>query len=174
MDSFKELCRTRRSHRKFSPEPVSDQQLKAILSAALMCPTSKGLRKWRFVVTRDPERISGLGGIRPEGSAFISGASAVIAVLGEPASQEMWIEDGAIAAVTMQYMAVDLGLGSCWCQVRGRKSPDEGVSAEETVKLILGIKDEYSVLCLLGIGHPSDVRKPQDESVFKWDQVEWK
>ncbi len=126
------------------------------------------------MVTRDPERISGLGGIRPAGSAFISGAAAVIAVLGEPAAQEMWIEDCAIAAVTMQYMAEDIGLGSCWCQVRGRESCDEGVSAEDKVKLILGIKDEYSVLCLVGLGHPTDVRKPQDESALKWDQVEWK
>ena len=168
MDSFKELCRRRRSHRLFSPEPVTDEQLRTILSGALMCPSSKGLRKWRFVVTRDPERISGLGGIRPAGSAFISGAAAVIAVLGEPAAQEMWIEDCAIAAVTMQYMAEDIGLGSCWCQVRGR------VSAEDKVKLILGIKDEYSVLCLVGLGHPVDERKPQDESALKWDQVEWK
>lgn len=174
MDSFKELCRQRRSHRKFSPEPDSDEQLKTILSGALMCPTSKGLRKWRFIVTRDPERISGLGGIRPNGSAFISGAAAVVAVLGEPAAQEMWIEDGAIAAVTMQYMAEDIGLGSCWCQVRGRESCDEGVTAEEKVKLILGIKDEYSVLCLVGIGHPIDERKPQDENALKWEQVEWK
>ena len=174
MDSFKELCRQRRSHRKFSPEQISDEQLKAILSCALMCPTSKGLRKWRFVVTRDLEKISRLGSIRPFGSAFISGAPAVIVVLGEPGEQEMWIEDGAIAAVTMQYMAEDMGLGSCWCQVRGRESCEEGVTAEEKVKLILGIKDGYSVLCLVGIGHPIDERKPQDEGSLKWEQVEWR
>ena len=174
MDSFKELASRRRSHRKYSSQPVTEEELKTILGAALMSPTAKGLRKWHFVVTQDQERISRLGGIRTFGSSFLAGAPAVIAVLGEPSSQEMWIEDGAIAAVSMQYQAEDLGLGSCWCQVRGRESCEEGVSAEELVRRILDVGEKYSVLCLVAVGHPEDVRQPQDEVALKWDQVEWK
>ena len=50
MDSFKELARARRSHRIYTDEPVSDEYVRTILRAALMSPTAKGLRKWRFVV----------------------------------------------------------------------------------------------------------------------------
>ncbi len=174
MESFEELSRRRRSHRKFSGEPVPEEDLRTIIAAALKAPTARGLRKWHFVVTTDRDKIQGLGNIRPMGSSFLTGASAVIAVLGEPASQELWIEDGAIAAVSMQYQAEDLGLGSCWCQVRGRTSNEEGVTAEEQVRRILGIGEEYSVLCLIGVGYPTDERKPQDPGNYKWDQVEWK
>ena len=174
MESFEELSGRRRSHRKFTGDPVREEDLKTIIAAALKAPTARGLRKWRFVVTTDRDRILGLGDIRPMGSSFLAGAPAVIAVLGEPATQELWIEDGAIAAVSIQYQAEDLGLGSCWCQVRGRTSNEEGVTAEELVRGILGIGEEYSVLCLIGVGYPADERKPQDPESYKWGQVEWK
>ena len=174
MNSFKELSTNRRSHRKFTQDPVSEEDLKTILGAALKSPSAKGLRKWHFIVTRDREKIFNLGDIRPMGSLFVAGAPAVVAVLGKPDEQEMWIEDGAIAAVSMQYQAEDLGLGSCWCQVRGRMSNEDSVTAEEKVRQILGIGNEYSVLCLIAIGHPDDVRQPQNDNALRWDQVEWK
>lgn len=173
MDSFKELAQRRRSHRVFTDEPVSEEEIKTIVRAALMSPTAKGLRKWRFMVTDNKAKIKELSEIRPAGSQFVSGAPAVIAVLGDPQEQEMWVEDGSIAAVSMQYQAEDLGLGSCWCHIRGRESKVAGVSAEDRVKEILGIPERYSVLCLIAVGHPADERKPQDEDALKWDQVSY-
>lgn len=173
MNSFNELARRRRSHRAFSDAAVSEDEIKTIIAAALMSPTAKGLRKWRFVVTDNKDRIKELSEIRPAGSQFVAGAPVVIAVLGDPEEQEMWVEDGSIAAVTMQYQAEDLGLGSCWCHIRGRGSKVEGVSAEERVKAILNIPEKYSVLCLIAVGHPTDERKPQNEDALKWDQVSY-
>lgn len=173
MNSFNELARRRRSHRAFSDVPVSEEEIKTILGAALMSPTAKGLRKWRFVVTDNKEKIEELSGIRQAGSQFLTSAPVVIAVLGEPEEQEMWVEDGSIAAVSMQYQAEDLGLGSCWCHIRGRESKEAGVSAESKVREILGIPTRYSVLCLIAVGHPTDERKPQNEDALKWDQVSY-
>ena len=174
MKSFEELSTRRRSHRKYSSEPVSQDDLKTIIAAALKSPTAKGLRKWRFIVTRDRETITALGDIRPVSCMFVAGAPVVIAVLGEPQEQEIWVEDGSIAAVSMQYQAEDLGLGSCWCHVRGRESNEEGVTAEEKVRRILGIDEKYSVLCLIAIGHPEDPKEPHDVDSLRWDRVEWK
>lgn len=171
MESFKELACRRRSHRLFTKEKVDENDLRTILRAALMAPSARGERKWHFAVTENPDKISALGAIREHGSQFVAGAPVVIAVLGHPADQDMWIEDGAIAAVSMQYQAEDLGLGSCWCQVRGRKGVTDGVSAEDEVKKILGIEAGWSVLCLIAVGRASDERKVQDEAALKWDQV---
>ncbi len=173
MNSFKELAQTRRSHRTYTDEPVGEEYVRTILGAALMSPNAKGLRKWRFVVTDNKEKIEELADIRPAGSQFLAGAPVVIAVLGEPKEQEMWVEDGSIAAVTMQYEAEDLGLGSCWCHVRGRDSKESGVTAEQKVRGILNIPAKYSVLCLIAVGHPADERKQQDEDALKWDQVSY-
>lgn len=171
MSSFQQLVRARRSHRRFTEEPVSEGDLQTLLRAALMAPTGHGARAWKFITVRDADTLAFLSMVRPAGSAFLKGAAAVVAVLGEPQAQSTWIEDGAIAAVTMQYQAQELGLGSCWCQIRGREGTADGKTAEDLVRGRLGIPAQYSVLCLVGFGHPADERKPQDEAALKWDQV---
>ncbi len=173
MDSFKELARLRRSHRVFTDIPVSEEEIRTIIMAALMSPTAKGLRRWRFAVTENKAKIKALSEIRQAGSQFVATAPVVIAVLGEPGEQEMWVEDGSIAAVTMQYQAEDLGLGSCWCQIRGRDSKETGVTAEDKAREILDMPGKYSVLCLIAVGHPADERKPQNEEALKWDHVSY-
>lgn len=173
MDSFSKLARERRSHRAYTEDPVGEDEVRTVLRAALMAPTAMGLRKWRFTVTDSKEKIQELAAVRPAGSSFVGGAPVVIAVLGEPEEQPKWIEDCSIAAVTMQYQAEDLGLGTCWCQIRGSESVDAGITAERKVRKILNIPEKYSVLCLIAVGHPADERKPQNEDALKWDQVSY-
>ena len=120
MTSFKDLAQMRRSHRKFSSQEIDPEHLKLILRAALMSPTSKSQRAWQFVVVDDPLDIEKLSDAKNMGSQFLKGAPVAIAVLGDPMQNDCWVEDGSIAAISMQYQAEELGLGSCWIQMRGR------------------------------------------------------
>lgn len=172
MSGFKDLVQQRRSHRKFTQEPVSEADLKTILRAGLMAPTGKGLRKWHFAVTQDRAKIQALSEIRPGGSQFVETAAAVIVVMGGE-EHELWVEDCSIAATVMQLQIEDLGLGSCWCHVRGRASREEGLSAQDKVRQILGLDPAFDILCLIALGHPCDERKPQDEDKLLWDSVNW-
>ena len=85
-------------------------------------------------------------------------------------TNDCWIEDCAIAAVSMQYQAEELGLGSCWAQMRGRGLSD-GTLAEDVIRGILDIPENFGVLCVLGFGHKEKERKPQDEDALKWENV---
>ena len=118
MTNFKDLAQQRRSHRKFSAQEIDPEHLKLILRAALMSPTSKSQRAWQFVVVDDPMDIEKLSDAKNMGSQFLKGAPVAIAVLGDPMQNDCWVEDGSIAAVSMQYQAEELGLGSCWIQMR--------------------------------------------------------
>ena len=104
------------------------------------------------------------------GGQFLKGAKLVVAVLGDPLQNDCWVEDGSIAAISMQYQAEDLGLGSCWAQMRGRGLAD-GTSADTVIRGILDIPENLSCLCLLGFGHKADERKPQNEDRLKWENV---
>ena len=53
MTEFKDLVRLRRSHRKFTDEEISPEDVQLIMRAALMSPTSKSQRAWQFVVVDD-------------------------------------------------------------------------------------------------------------------------
>ena len=153
MNSFKDLVQQRRSHRKFTSEEIDPEAVKLIMRAALMAPTSKSMRAWQDM-----------------GGQFVKDAPLAIVVLGDPLQNDCWVEDGAIAAISMQYQAEDLGLGSCWVQLRGRGLSD-GTTADTVVRGILDIPENLCALCIIAVGHKADERKPQNEDRLKWENV---
>ena len=64
----------------------------------------------------------------------------------------------------------DLGLGSCWCQVRNREREDES-GAGEYIRQLLDIPYQLEVLSIIGFGHKAQERKPFDESRLQWEKV---
>ena len=170
MTDFNELVKIRRSHRKFTDEEISPEHVQSILRAALMSPTSKSQRAWQFVVVDDKTDIEKLADAKDLGSQFMKGAPLAIVVLGDPQKNDCWVEDGSIAAVSMQYQAEELGLGSCWVQMRGRGLAD-GTPADEGIRGVLDIPANLNTLCIIAVGHKADERKPQNEDNLKWENV---
>ena len=165
-----DLVKMRRSHRKFTDEAIDAEDVKLILRAALMSPTSKGQRAWQFVVVDDKMDMEKLSDAKDLGGQFLKNAPLAIVVLGDPLQNDCWVEDGSIAAISMQYQVEALGLGSCWIQMRGRGLTD-GTSADMVIQGVLGIPENLSCLCILAIGHKADERKPQNEDKLKWENV---
>ena len=170
MADFKTLAQMRRSHRKFTGEEIDAEDVKMILRAALMSPTSKGQRAWHFVVVDDKMDLEKLSDAKDLGGQFIKGAPLAVVVLGDPMQNDCWVEDASIAAISMQYQAEDLGLGSCWVQMRGRGLSD-GTSADTVIRGILNIPENMNTLCVIAFGHKADERKPQNEDKLKWENV---
>lgn len=170
MTDFNKIVQTRRSHRSFTNEEISADDVREILRAALMSPTSKGRRAWQFVVVDDKLAIEKLADAKSSGAQFLREAPLAVVVLGDPLENDCWIEDGSIAAVSMQYQAEELGLGSCWAQMRGRGLSD-GTSADDVICGVLSIPENLSVLCVVGFGHKAAERRPQDEEKLKWENV---
>lgn len=53
--SFRELVETRRSIRRFTAEPVSDETIERLLAVACRAPSAHNRQPWRFVVVREGE-----------------------------------------------------------------------------------------------------------------------
>ena len=167
---FKEIVQRRRSIRKFTDEPVTDEQIKANLRAALMAPTGHSKRARKFVVVIDRSQLEQLSKCKQAGGEFLAESAVAVVVAYDTAASDVWIEDSAIAAVTMQYQATELGLGSCWSQIRLR-TDENGTFATDNLSNILGLGENVEVLCIVGIGHPAIERKMQDEDKLAWDAV---
>lgn len=170
MTDFKTLVQTRRSHRKFSEKPLDGDDVRLILRAGLMAPTSKSTRAWHFIVVEDRTDLEKLSDAKDLGGAFIKDAPLAIILTASPHESDCWIEDCSIAAISMQYQAEELGIGSCWVQMDKRGLSD-GTSATEVIRGILGIPDEQNVLCVIAFGFATDERKPQNEDKLKWENV---
>ena len=170
MTDFKNIVQTRRSHRKFTDEEISAEDIKLIMRAALMSPTSKSMRAWHFVLVDNKADIEKLADAKDIGSQFLKGAPLAIAVLGDPMQNDCWVEDGSIAAISMQYQAEELGLGTCWIQMRSRGTGD-GMTADDVIRGVLDIPENMNCLCVIAVGYAADERKPQNEDNLKWENV---
>ena len=118
MENFSELIKNRRSMRKFTDEELTQDQVVALMKAALMSPSSKRSNSWQFV----------------------------------------------------QLQAEDLGLGSCWVQVRERFTAT-GMPSDEFVHGILDIPLQLQILSVIAIGHKGMERKPFNEEHLQWEKI---
>ena len=170
MNSFAELVKNRRSIRRFTEEKLKAEEVEQIVKAALMAPTSKNCRSWRFVLVEDKEMLRQLALCKTSGAGFLEHCVLAIAVLSDPVQSTAPIEDTSIAAAFIQLQAEDLGLGSCWCQIAGRKT-ESGQDSEQYVRNLLNIPFHYGVACIIAIGHKEQEGKPRDEEHLLWENV---
>ncbi len=170
MENFATLIRNRRSTRKFTDQLLTPGQVEQILKAALMAPASKRKNPWQFVVVEDKEMLRKLAGCKAHGSAFLEGCALAVVVLANVMESDVWVEDASIASIFMQLQAEDLGLGSCWCQIRNRQTADEK-DANEYVRALLDIPYQLDVLSIVGFGYKERESKPFDEDRLQWEKV---
>lgn len=120
MESFSELIKARRSMRKFTEEELTQEQVVTLMKAALMAPTSKRSNAWQFIVVDEKDKLKELSYCKEQASQFIADAALAVVVVADPLASDVWIEDASIASIYLQLQAEDMGLGSCWVQVRER------------------------------------------------------
>jgi nitroreductase len=157
-----EAIETRRSIRKYKPEPIPDGDLKKILEAARLAPSAGNRQPWRFVVVRDAETKRKMGEAA-RNQTWISDAGTVVAALAMPKDHPevyaRWVERDVMTAVEHMVLAAwSLGYGTCWI----------GAFHEDRVKELLGIPEDMTVINLLPIGVPDQSpdargRKPISE-----------
>lgn len=103
-----EAIKTRRSVRKYKPQPIPEDHLKQILTAAQLAPSAGNKQPWRFVVVKDPETKKKLGTIA-RNQTWISDAGVVIAALSmdkkSPEVYERWAERDVMTAVEHMVLA---------------------------------------------------------------------
>ena len=152
MENFIELLKRRRTCREFTDEAVDKKSVEYILEAARLSPSGRRIKPWEFFVVEDKETLKALSVSKASGAALIEGAALAIVVAADTSKTDVWIEDCSIATIIMQLAAEELGLGSCWVQIRMRKDA-EGKDANDNVRNILNLPENYSVLSIVAIGH---------------------
>ena len=85
----------------------------------------------------------------------MAGASLAVIVAADESESDAWIEDCSIASILLQLTAQSLALGSCWVQVRMRKTT-AGQSSEDYVRKILGAAENIRVESIIAIGYPAE------------------
>lgn len=170
MGQFSDLIKNRRSMRKFIGKELAQDEVVTLMKAALMSPSSKRSNCWQFIVVDDKEMLEHLSHCKEMGSGFLKDAALAVVVLADPLVSDVWIEDAAIATLMIQLQAEDLGLGTCWIQIRERFTA-EGIPSDEFVHAALDIPLQLQVLSIVAVGHKGMERKPFNEEHLQWEKI---
>jgi nitroreductase len=157
-----EVIRSRRSIRKYEPDPISEEEINKILEAGRWAPSADNSQPWRFIVLRSEEVRKKLADVLTWGR-FLSQAPLGIAVTVNPGASNHPVEDGAAATQNMLLEAHSLGLGACWVGTYGGGN-------EESAKKVLKIPEGERLLSVIAIGRlaesPQRTRRKLDEVTF--------
>ncbi|PIE72713.1 MAG: NAD(P)H-dependent dehydrogenase/reductase [Deltaproteobacteria bacterium] len=169
---FLDLLRKRRSIRQFEARPLSEGQINQMIEAVLRSPSSRGLQPWHFVVVRDPSVVEALAKAKPHGSTFVKNAPLVVVVCADPSISDMWVEDCSIASLQLHLVTTDMGLGSCWVQIR-KRDHDEDLSAEEYVARLVGLPDGFRVEAMVAIGYPAKIPPGRARETLLYERLHY-
>ncbi len=156
----------RRSIRRYTVEPVSDEHVKLLLEAGMAAPSANNRQPWHFVVVTDRETLNKMAQVHPY-ARMLAQATLAIAVCGD-AANDFWQQDCSAATENILLAATALGLGSVWVGCYPK------LEREEAIRRVLGVPAEFAILNVLAIGHPAEERAPgtkYDESKIhfqKW------
>lgn len=151
---FSEVIKNRYSCKKFDGQPVTGEQLDAILEAGRLAPTAKNLQEQKIYVVRSGEGLAKIDGTTP----CRYGAATVLVVAFDKNNvftypgdaRDSGIEDASIVATHMLLAAYNAGVDSCWVNFFD----------PEKVAQALGLPENEEVLMLLDLGYAAEGAKP--------------
>ena len=156
MDERLHLVFSRRSIRRYTGEPVSEADITSLLEAGMAAPSASNRQPWHLVVVTDRERLRALANAHPYGKMAAEAALA-IAVCGDPALSDWWVQDCSAATENILVAAAGLGLGAVWLGCHGR--PER----EQAIRDVLGIPQAINVLSLIPVGHPAEQKEARTQ-----------
>lgn len=156
--------RARRSIRKYTGEPVTREEIQALLEAAMAAPSASNRQSWEFVVVQDAALRQQLADTH-QWAYMAADAPVVFVVLGDEGTSDHWVEDTSAATQNLLLAATALGLGGVWVGIYPR------AEREAHVRAALGIPEGKRVLCIVPVGRPAEEKRPRTQ--FDAAKVHW-
>jgi len=158
----------RRSIRKFTAEPVDEEDIRNLLRAAMAAPSASNRKPWEFIVVTDQAVLGRLRRALPLGRYR---SQCVIVVCGDVRrswpgpGRDFWIQDGSAATQNILLAACGMGLGAVWVGVH-----PVGLFVK-SVSRVLGLPKDVRPLGLIHVGYPAETKEPRtqyDEARVHW------
>ena len=163
--------RERRSIRRYLPQQIKDEELRAVLEAGTWAPTGKGTQEPIIIAVQNPEICSVLRKLNAKvlGNESIDpfyGAPTIILVLSK-ADNPNCVKDGSLVISNIMLAAHCIGLGSCWInRCKEMFETDQGRKLAPQ----LGIPDGYEGVGCVSLGYKAQEASspaPRKEDYYK-------
>jgi nitroreductase len=155
MDVTKAIL-SRRSIRKYTEEPVSGDDIEALLTAAMHAPSAVNEQPWHFVIIQDRKTLEAISRLSPT-APMVKYAPLAIAVCADRNLEKfpgLWVLDCSAATENILLAATARGLGAVWTAVYPFDDRVNGI------KKLLKMPDDVVPLCIIPVGRPAETPAP--------------
>jgi len=151
-----EAILSRRSIRRYTSEPVTDQEIDILLQAAMAAPSSGNARPWHFIVVRNQETLNEIARCHPYAGMLPQAKAAILVCADEKLENHpgRWPQDCAAATENILLAAHAQGIGAVWI---GLYPEIERLNA---IKKIFNMPETVHPLSLVGLGRPNEKKLP--------------
>lgn len=167
-----EIMRSRRSVRRYTEEKIPDEQLKQIVSAALLAPSGHSKYPCEYIVVKNREVLEKMSRCRKTVAKMLEGAAAAVVVIADKDKSDTYVEDSCVAMMNMELLATSLGIGNCWIQIRNRDAENDS-SSEEYLRGILNFPQNFACQAILSLGYPAKPPKARELDKLAFDKVSY-
>ena len=165
MDTMEAIL-TRRSIRKYTKQPVSDEVLKELLEAAMYAPSASNQQPWCFVVIKDRKILNEIPKYHTYAQMLKEAPVAILVCChSDLQSGEFGVQDCSAATQNILLAAHAKGLGAVWLGVY----PTEPLVT--ATKKLLNLPKHIIPISLISIGYPAE-QKPQPDR-YRADRVHY-
>jgi nitroreductase len=122
MDAMEAIL-TRRSVRKYTYKPISNEIIKDLIKAGICAPSAGDQQPWHFIIIDDKRLLNKIPDFHPH-SKMLNDAQIAIVVCGDmnlESHKGFWTQDCSAATENILIAARAKGLGSCWLGVYPRE-----------------------------------------------------
>jgi len=173
----------RRSVRCYTKEPVSKEQIEAILEAGTWAPTGMAREPWRFIVIEDEKLINYVSDetkvvvqqmmpplaerFKTKEDIICYNATVLILICGEkdPQWSSLNLLDCVLATQNMFLKAYSFGLGTCYMGFVSY------LNSKPDILRKIGVPENYELMVPFILGHPKakqGVGKRKKPNILKW------
>jgi nitroreductase len=153
-----EAILSRRSIRRYTPQPVPEAAIRQLLEAAMSAPSAGNEQPWHFVIITDRRILDEIPRFHPY-AEMLREAPVAILVCGDlrlEKYRDHWVQDCSAATQNLLLAAHAQGLGATWVGIY----PTE--DRVMRIRKLLALPSHVIPLCLVPLGQPAE-QFPQTE-----------
>ncbi len=164
-----EAIYTRRSIRKYTGQPVDDEQMQKILKAGFAAPSANNKQPWHFIIIREKDTLEKIAEKHPYAKMLVQAGCGII-VCGDTEKEDRTgylVEDCSAAIENMLLAIHGLGLGAVWCGLYPNTERTAFISE------LLGLPGTVIPVGLIVVGHKAEEKEPSsryDESRIHYER----
>ena len=178
-----DLVKTRRSFRRFRPEPVPKEMIRQVLDVGRLVPSAGNAQPWEFIVVEDEKMKKditmsivrdGARSLEKDPNLYVEvavqphlhTAPVLILVCGDPRLHQtfpVWLDGNilvrqslALCVYAIQLAAESLGLATAWATIQAG-------AREKAIKELLGIPSGYIIDHIIPLGYADEEKEKKSK-----------